>query len=227
MSAAYPPSPPLPSSKPTALGSPSSQSSRLQASALSITSNSQQFDKVYAAYTDPAGRPSARRSISVGRRTSSDIAASVGRAGDLGIGSLGARSQPLQPLTSATAAGETRATAAGLARSSSRSKAYQETASSSMQPAQQDAEMRVGADARMHAYPSSMSTSSVAGRSSLIGRRGSRSLLQDEGLSTRVQVRAGGMTPSISESASELSSGAPVLSRCSLFQLCVLHACAA
>lgn len=212
-SAAYPPSQPLPSSRALTPGTLTSQpSARLQASASSAAPRSQQYDKLYAAYADPAGKPSARRSLSVGRRSSSDIAASLNRSRDLGVGSLGALAQPLQPLPSAKLAGGTRAMEGPLC-TSSRSRIRQDTASSRAQPAQQDAGMHLGARASMHGYHDSVSTSSVAGRSSLIGRRGSQSPVEDEGLSARAPVRAGGAAPSRSDSGSELSSSAPVLSR--------------
>ena len=65
-------------------------------------------------------------------------------------------------------------------------------------------------------YGDSASSSSVSGKSSLIGRRSSRGFM-DEGASSRAQLRADGVLPSTSESAAELSSAAPLLARWALF----------
>ena len=209
-SAAYPPSQPLPSSRNPTSGTPSSHSARFQAS---TSLAAQQYGKAYAAYADPAGQPSARRSLSVGRRSSSDIAASLDRSLDLGAGNLGACAQPLQPLPSPRAAAGGTRSLEGALRSSSRSKTRQETASVRSQPAQQDVGMRLGADTSMHGYSGSVSSSIAAGRSSLVGRRGSQSPVEDEGLAARASIRAGGAMPFRRDSASELSLLAPVLSR--------------
>ena len=221
-SGAYPSPQPLPSPKPTA--SHTCTPSRLQAPASSAAQRSERLDKLYAVYTNAAGRPSARRSISVGRRSSSDIAASLNRSLDLGIGSLGARSQPLQPLTSARSAAGSRAAEPILARSSSRSRENQEVVSSRTQVAQPDqlssarspqqgSGMRSAVDTSRPAYGELASTGSVSGRSSLVERRSSGSFLEEEGLTPRAQRRTGGNLPLTSESASELSSMAPLLSR--------------
>ena len=155
---------------------------------------------------------------------------------DLGSGSLGVRTQPLQPLSSAgsatgrTASG-TKAVEPYLARSSSRSRASQETAVSRLQQQQdqlssarsaqqsQLSSAEAGSDMLSAAgnsrgvYGDSASSSSVSGRSSLIGRRSSRGVLADEATSTRAQIRADQGMPLTSESAAEVSSVAPILAR--------------
>lgn len=190
------------------------------------------MEKLYAAYTDPAGKPSASRSISVGRRSSSDVAASLGRSLDLGISSLGARSQPLQPLTSAGSANgrSARAVEPYLARSSSRSRGSQETALSRLQQqdhlslarsaqqsqlssAEEGTDMLSAVESSRGVYGDSASSSSMSGRSSLLGRRSRRGVLEDEVTSTRAQLRADRGGPLTSESAAEVSLVAPMLAR--------------
>lgn len=229
-SAAYPLSQPLPNPKPTA-PHPYTQSSRHQSPSTSSTSRSQRLEKLYAAYTtNPARKPSISRSISVGRRSSSDIAASLNRSLDLGIGSPDARSQLLQPLKPATSASGSRVAQSFLARSSSRSRECRGTALSTLQQQEQlssarsaqqkqlsSAEEENGmpsvAENSLGADGSSASSGSVSGRSSLVGRRSSRGFMEDGGASSRAQSRAVGGLPSTSESAAGLSSVAPQLTR--------------
>ena len=232
-SATYPSSQPLPTPKPTASRT-STQSSRLSPPTTSSTARSQKLEKLHAAYTaDPAGKPSTSRSISVGRRSSSDIAASLNRSLDLGLGSLGGRSQPLQPLMSATSATGSRAAEPYLVQNSSRSREYQDAEPSRLQQQDQLSSARSAQQKQVSsaeegsgllsayenstgAYNASASSSSVSGRSTLIGRRSSRGFMEDEGESSRAQLRAGGVLPSTSEFAAELSSFAPLLARCAL-----------
>ena len=232
-SAAHPSSQPLFTPKPTASHTPT-HSTRLPAPASSSTTRSQRLEKLCAAYTDPAGKPSTSRSISVGRRSSSDIAASLGRSVDLGIGSLGIRTQPLQPLASAGSgtgrtASSTRAVEPYLARSSSRSRGSPETALSRLQQEQlssarsaQQSQLSSGeeatdmlsvAESSRGVYGDSASSSIMSGRSSLMGRRSSQGVLGDEATSTRAQIRADRGVPLTSESAAEVSSVAPMLAR--------------
>lgn len=230
-SAGYPSSRPLPTLNPTASHT-HTQSSRPQAPSSSSATHSQRMEKLYAAYTaDPAGKPSTSRCISVGRQSSSDIAASLNRSVDLGMGGLSGRSQPVQPLApsrSATTGG--RVAQPYLPRSSSRSRRCQEEEPSGLQQqdqlssaasaqqkrvssAQQSSGMLCTADNNSGAYGDSASSSSVSGRSSLMGRRSSQGFMEDEGTSSRAQLRADGGLPSTSESAAELGSVAPPLAR--------------
>ena len=197
---------------------PSSQSSRPQGIRSSAAQSSNRLDKLYAAYMDkPAGKPSASRSISVGRRSSSDIAASLHRPLDRsagsGIGSLGAPPQPVQTagyaMSASVGRGAVEPTLPGSSahvRDTLRTTAYQP------QQIQQDGTQAAFESSSRLAHTHSVSSNSVSGRSSLVGRSSSRSF-DDEDFTTKAQARANGSIPSSSESVSEHSSRAPAVSR--------------
>ena len=193
---------------------PTSQPSRPQGVASSSTHSSARLDKLYAAYMDnPKAKAStSSRSISVGRRSSSDIAASLNRPLDRslgsGIGSLGARQQPLQGTGSASigrrAIEQALPASTAYSRNGLRATAYQP------QQLQHDGTPATLEGSSRLARTLSTSSNSVSGRSSLIDRSSSPSFQDEDPLTN---TRAGGNLPSAAESVPEHSSRALALSR--------------
>ncbi len=146
-------------------------------------------DRLCAAYMEPAGRSSASRCASVGRRSSGDIAASLNNPLDMGIGSLGARPQPIWTASRAVSVDRRAADVSMGAGSSHGTEASALDARrlhyGQMQSSRETTRQDRGLGRR--AYPDSSSGSSVSGRSSLVDRSSSGPTFEDAGTASKAQ----------------------------------------
>lgn len=195
---------------PTTLQSRVGQSSRMYAAP-----STSRLDKLYAAYGEPTGKPSNSRSMSVGRRSSSDIAATLNRSLDMGIGSLGARPQPVR--TARAVSVDRRSSDIDMAAGSSYSGVSQELGADKLQSrraSQQSSTQGIDTGYSRRAYPDPSCGSSMSGRSSLIERSSSRSSsFEGAGAQAARDERAPQGLPSRSDSEAESTSGRRALSR--------------
>ncbi|DBA96007.1 TPA: hypothetical protein ACH3X1_001511 [Trebouxia sp. C0004] len=194
------------------------RSSASQAPQLYAAPSTSRLDKLYAAYKEPAGKPSNSRSTSVGRRSSGDIAAASLRSVGSGIGSLGARPQPV---TTARAVSVNRrpsnvSMVAGSSRNrgtygpdSGREQSKYAQPQSGMQALDMSLSRRV--------YPDSSSSGSVSGRSSLFDGSKRSSSFEGAGAAAKAQaapeVRASSCLPSSIDPQANPTSGHQALSR--------------
>ena len=149
---------------------------RLQSRTSGAPSTSR-LDQIHKAYKEPAGKSSSGRSLSVGRRSSSDIAA---RSVASGIASLGARPQPIpQPIRTARAAsGVQHAPDTLMSTGSSGGREALDACSPELGQLQSNRQT-AGASSSRRVYCEPMSGSTASGRSSLLGRRSSCSFTDE------------------------------------------------
>ncbi len=177
-------------------------SSTSQAPQLHAAPSTSRLDKLYAAYKEPAGKPSNSRSSSVGRRSSGDIAATSLRSVNSGIGSLGARPQPVR--TARAVSVDRRPSNVSMIAGSSRNGDTHGPDSGRVQSryAQQQSGIQViDRSLSRRAYPDSSSGSSVSGRSSLLDGCNHTSSFEGAGAAAKAQA-----APAVRASSGLLSS---------------------
>ncbi len=191
------------------------RSSTSQAPRLHAAPSSSRLDKLYAAYKEPAGKPSNSRSASVGRRSSGHIAAAPLRSVDSGIGSLGARPQPVR--TARAVSVDRRSSDASMKAGSSRTHGPDSGGEQSRYAQQQSGIQAVDRSLSRRAYPDSSSGSSVSGRSSLLDSSNRSSSFEGAGAAAKAQaapeVRASSGLPSSIDPQAKPTSGRQALSR--------------
>lgn len=170
---------------------------------------------LYAAYKEPAGKPSNSRSASVGRRSSGDIAAASLRSVNSGIGSLGARPQPVR--TARAVSVDRRSSDASMKAGSSRTYGSDLGREQSRYAQKQSGIQAVDRSLSRRAYPDSSSSSSVSGRSSLLDSSNRSSSFEGAGAAAKAQaapeVRASSGLPSSIDPQAKPTSGHQALSR--------------